>query len=214
MTPMRRRRDGSEPKLPCPQPRGNLASIPQMRPIGLVTIIKGASAPSPSIGPTGGYSFSTPSVLAAPARPMSACIRPDATCLWPTTSAAQWRCFQFWPMAASEMPSDVKVASGTIGPIKATHAPPGSFAVSGHDRTHAHMIQADPSERFVLHADLGLDKIFVWKFEKEHGVLASNNPPCGLLATGRRTTALPFPSQWSLVLFNSGGRFHHRAVRL
>ena len=27
----------------------------------------------------------------------------------------------------------------------------GTFAFSGHDRTHAHMIQADPSGRFVLH---------------------------------------------------------------
>jgi 6-phosphogluconolactonase len=81
-------------------------------------------------------------------------------------------------------PSDVKVVGGTIGPTKATHAPPGSFAVSGHDRTHAHMIQADPSERFVLHADLGLDKIFVWKFEKEHGVLASNDPPSVSLPPG------------------------------
>ena len=46
--------------------------------------------------------------------------------------------------------SDVKVAGGTLGPTKATHAPPGSFAVSGHDRTHAHMIQADPSKRITL----------------------------------------------------------------
>src|SRR5262249_28449493 len=60
-------------------------------------------------------------------------------------------------------PSDIKNVVGKVGPAKATSAPPGSFAFSGHDRTHAHMIQADPSGRFVLHADLGLDKIFVWK---------------------------------------------------
>ena len=72
--------------------------------------------------------------------------------------------------------SDVKVAAGTIGPTKATHAPPGSFAVSGHDRTHAHMIQSDPTGRFVLHADLGLDRIFIWKFEKERGLLTPNDP--------------------------------------
>ena len=81
-------------------------------------------------------------------------------------------------------PSDVKVDGGTIGPTKATHAPPGSFAISGHDRTHAHMIQADPSGRYVLHADLGLDKIFVWKFEQEHGVLAANDPPSVSLPPG------------------------------
>ena len=54
--------------------------------------------------------------------------------------------------------TDVKNDAGKIGPTKATNAPPGSFAFSGHDRTHAHMIQADPSGRFVLHVDLGLDQ--------------------------------------------------------
>src|SRR4029077_15500698 len=80
--------------------------------------------------------------------------------------------------------SEVKVAGGTLGSTKATHAPPGSFAVSGHDRTHAHMIQADPSKRFVLHADLGLDKIFVWRFDDQHGVLAPNDPPSVSLPAG------------------------------
>ena len=41
--------------------------------------------------------------------------------------------------------TDVKQDAGTVGPRKAANAPPGSFAFSGHDRTHAHMIQADPS---------------------------------------------------------------------
>src|SRR5262245_32781565 len=45
--------------------------------------------------------------------------------------------------------SDVKQDDGVLGPRKATHAPPGSFAFSGHDHTHAHMIAADPSGRFV-----------------------------------------------------------------
>lgn len=61
---------------------------------------------------------------------------------------------------------------GEIGPTKAKNAPPGSFAFSGHDRTHAHMIEADPSGKFVLHVDLGLDKIFVWKFDPTQGKLS------------------------------------------
>jgi len=80
--------------------------------------------------------------------------------------------------------SDVKVDSGTIGPRRATNAPPGSFAVSGHDRTHAHMIQADPSGRFVLHVDLGLDRIFVWRFNEQRGVLEANDPPSVSLPPG------------------------------
>lgn len=80
--------------------------------------------------------------------------------------------------------TDVKNDAGTIGPTQATHAPPGSFAVSGHDRTHAHMIQADRSGRFVLHADLGLDRIFVWKFDGQQGVLTPNEPPTVSLPPG------------------------------
>lgn len=80
--------------------------------------------------------------------------------------------------------SDVKLDSGTIGPARATNAPPGSFAFSGHDRTHAHMIQADPAGRFVVHADLGLDAIFVWAFDAERGVLAPGQFPQTALPPG------------------------------
>jgi 6-phosphogluconolactonase len=80
--------------------------------------------------------------------------------------------------------SDVKIDTGTVGPTRATHAPPGSFAVSGHDRTHAHMIQADPSGRFVLHVDLGLDTIFIWRFDAQRGTLAPNDPPSFSLPPG------------------------------
>ena len=69
-------------------------------------------------------------------------------------------------MAGWATASDVQRDAGTLGPTRATNAPPGSFAFSGHDRTHAHMVQADPSGRFVLHVDLALDRIFVWKFDE------------------------------------------------
>ena len=80
--------------------------------------------------------------------------------------------------------TDVKQTMGKRGPPRATSAPPGSFAVSGHDHAHAHMIQADTSGRFVLHVDLGLDQIFVWKFDAEHGALAPNEPPAVSLPPG------------------------------
>jgi 6-phosphogluconolactonase (cycloisomerase 2 family) len=80
--------------------------------------------------------------------------------------------------------SDVKRDTGKVGPTKATNAPPGSFALSGHDRTHAHMIAADPSGRFVLHADLGLDQIFVWKFDPKKGTLTAGDPPAVALPPG------------------------------
>jgi 6-phosphogluconolactonase (cycloisomerase 2 family) len=81
-------------------------------------------------------------------------------------------------------PSDVRRDEGPIGPTKATSAPPGSFAVSGHDRTHAHMIQADPSGRFVLHVDLALDRIHVWRFDEAKGTLSPADPPFVALPPG------------------------------
>ena len=80
--------------------------------------------------------------------------------------------------------ADIKVDAGKIGPTRATNAPPGSFAFRGHDRTHAHQIQADPSGRFVLHVDLGLDRIFVWKFDAFRGTLTPNDPPSVSLPPG------------------------------
>ena len=80
--------------------------------------------------------------------------------------------------------TDIQNDAGKIGPTRATNAPPGSFAFSGHDRTHAHMIQADPSGRFVLHVDLGLDKIFSWKFDVRKGKLTAIDPPAVSLPAG------------------------------
>jgi len=80
--------------------------------------------------------------------------------------------------------SDFKQDAGTVGPKKAATAPPGSFAISGHDLPHAHMIQADPSGRFVLSVDLGLDQILVWKFDERTGVLSPNDPPAASFPAG------------------------------
>lgn len=72
---------------------------------------------------------------------------------------------------------DVKAPQGKIGPPRAQNAPPGSFAFSGHDRTHAHMIQSDPSGKFVFHVDLGLDRIFIWKIDLRSGKLSPAEQP-------------------------------------
>jgi 6-phosphogluconolactonase len=73
--------------------------------------------------------------------------------------------------------ADTKTETGTVGPQRASNAPPGSFAISGHERPHGHMIESDPSGRFVLSSDLGQDEIQIWKFDVEHGKLIPNTPP-------------------------------------
>lgn len=72
--------------------------------------------------------------------------------------------------------TDVVHDEGSVGPEHAQSAPPGSFAISGHDKPHAHMIQADATGRFVFSSDLGLDRIFIWKFDPEKGKLIPNDP--------------------------------------
>jgi len=80
--------------------------------------------------------------------------------------------------------SDVKHHDGALGPRRSATAPPGSFAWSGHDRTHSHMILPDPSGRFVLAADLGLDRILIWKFDAVAGKLIPNDPDSAAVAPG------------------------------
>jgi 6-phosphogluconolactonase len=80
--------------------------------------------------------------------------------------------------------TDFKQDAGTVGPRKATNAPPGSFAFSGHDQVHAHMIQADPTGHHVLSVDLGLDQILVWKFDAQKGLLTPSDPPFVSLPAG------------------------------
>jgi len=80
--------------------------------------------------------------------------------------------------------TDVKHDQGPVGPAQAASAPPGSFAISGHDSVHAHMIQADPSGRFVLAADLALDRILIWKFDAARGLLSANDPAWVALPPG------------------------------
>jgi 6-phosphogluconolactonase len=73
--------------------------------------------------------------------------------------------------------SDVKQDTGAVGPDHAVSAPSGSFAISGHESPHAHMIASDPAGRFVLVSDLGMDKILIWKFDAGRGRLSANDPP-------------------------------------
>ena len=80
--------------------------------------------------------------------------------------------------------TDIKRDRGPVGPTNASSAPPGSFAISGHDRPHAHMIQSDPSGQFVLSTDLATDQILIWKFNLANGKLSPAATPSIALPPG------------------------------
>ncbi|BCS32513.1 hypothetical protein TBR22_A17280 [Luteitalea sp. TBR-22] len=88
--------------------------------------------------------------------------------------------------------TDVKKTTGPLGPKAAASAPPGSFAISGHDAPHAHQIVPDPTGRFVLAPDLGLDRIFVWAFDAATGTLSPAAEPSVAVPPGDGPRHLAF----------------------
>jgi 6-phosphogluconolactonase len=69
---------------------------------------------------------------------------------------------------------DVKRDAGSVGATHAANGPPGSFALSGHDGPHAHMIAPDFENRFVLATDLGQDRIYCYRFDAASGRLSTS----------------------------------------
>ena len=49
---------------------------------------------------------------------------------------------------------------------------------------HAHSINVDKANRFAFAADLGCDKIFVYRFDPSKGILTANDPPAVALPPG------------------------------
>jgi 6-phosphogluconolactonase len=47
---------------------------------------------------------------------------------------------------------------------------------------HAHSINLDPTQRFAVVADLGLDRVFVYRYDSDKGTIVPNDPPATKLA--------------------------------
>lgn len=84
-------------------------------------------------------------------------------------------------------------------------------------RAYAHSIITDPTNRFVLVGDLGLDKVLVYKFNVKDGSLMPNDPPFATVAPGSGPRHVTFHpnGKWvyvinemgsSVVLFNWDGK--------
>ncbi|MBM3073248.1 lactonase family protein [Lelliottia sp. RWM.1] len=73
--------------------------------------------------------------------------------------------------------TDTHQDQGEQGAAKPEAAAEGSFAISDHNGPHAHMIAADPSGKYVFSTDLGLDRIYQYRFDDRSGKLTPNDPP-------------------------------------
>ena len=67
---------------------------------------------------------------------------------------------------------------------------------------HAHDVVLTPDNRFAVVADLGLDKLLVYRYDPEKGKLSPNDPPFGHLkpGSGPRHIALHPNGRWAYVI--------------
>jgi 6-phosphogluconolactonase len=76
-------------------------------------------------------------------------------------------------------------ADGSLGePASVMQHAGSSVNPSRQKEPHAHSINLDPAGRFAFCADLGLDKILVYKFDAAKAALAPNDPPHAAVPPG------------------------------
>lgn len=74
---------------------------------------------------------------------------------------------------------------GKLGPAASSIQHHGSSVnPRRQEGPHAHSINVDASNRFAIAADLGLDKLLVYKLDSVHSTLTPNEPPFGALPPG------------------------------
>jgi 6-phosphogluconolactonase len=74
---------------------------------------------------------------------------------------------------------------GSLGEVSAFVQHEGSSVnKKRQEAPHAHSINLDPANRFAFVADLGLDKILVYRYDASKGTLQPNDPPAADLAPG------------------------------
>jgi 6-phosphogluconolactonase len=87
-----------------------------------------------------------------------------------------------WLFVANYRSGSIAVFSvrpdGTLSEAHQSIQQPATVGIDGgKNLPHAHQIVQSPEGRFVLSIDLGLDKVFVYRFDAISGLLTENDPP-------------------------------------
>lgn len=92
------------------------------------------------------------------------------------------------------------LANGELGEMSSFHQHTGSSVhPSRQQAPHAHSINPDPDNRFALVADLGLDKVFVYRLDPEAATLERNSPAFARVSPGSGPRHLAFHPNGSVV---------------
>ena len=77
------------------------------------------------------------------------------------------------------------LSDGKVAPASSFVQHTGSSVNPGRQKApHAHSINLDPSNRFAVVADLGLDKVMIYNFNPKHGTLTQSAPAFAKVAPG------------------------------
>jgi 6-phosphogluconolactonase len=68
---------------------------------------------------------------------------------------------------------------------------------------HAHSINLDDANNFAFVADLGLDKVLIYKFDKDAGKITLNDPPAGIVKDGAGPRHFAFHSSGKFAFVNN-----------
>jgi 6-phosphogluconolactonase (cycloisomerase 2 family) len=117
---------------------------------------------------TGGLALlNTQATLGAPAH---VSVDEQGKYLFSAEYSGSW--FEVFPILPGGSLGPAVFAMQTLGNVDtsfrtqpATSAPPGSFAFSAHEgpNGHPHQMETDPSNQWVVGADAGQDRIYIWK---------------------------------------------------
>jgi 6-phosphogluconolactonase len=93
-------------------------------------------------------------------------------------------------------------SDGRLGPARTVLRNSGQGPTSRQDSPHAHMVLFDPTNAFLLGVDLGLDRVFSYRFDANTGS-ATPNTPSGISlepGSGPRDLALSPTAPWAFVI--------------
>ena len=98
--------------------------------------------------------------------------------------------------------------------VKPAGTSPAGVSPVGTSPPRAHSIRVDPGNRFVLATDLGLDRLYVYRFDPKTGALQPNDPPFATVAPGLGPRHMAFDPSGRFAVFDHRRGLHHYPVRM
>jgi 6-phosphogluconolactonase len=92
------------------------------------------------------------------------------------------------------------LVDGRLGAVTSVQRDSGTGPSPRQQSPHAHSVELDPSHRYLISADLGADRIFIYHFDARTRQLAPADPPATIVAPGSGPRHTAFQPDGRLLL--------------